>query len=85
MSSKPTNWYRQPTPAARPAQNRRHRHQANSERQYHHDDPVVFGEGFRLTCRCGERRGAKTFGTTGRPNLAKYTTYAWIYEFSGTI
>jgi hypothetical protein len=49
--------------------------------RYHDEDPVVFGNGFRLTCRCGERRGEKTFGTTGHPQPAKYTTYAWIYEF----
>lgn len=53
--------------------------------RYHDDDPVVFSEGFRLTCRCGERRGAKTFGTTGQPRPTKYTTYVWIYEFPGTI
>jgi len=49
--------------------------------RYHDEDPVVFADGFRLTCRCGERRGEKTFGTTGHPQPAKYTTYAWIYEF----
>ena len=53
--------------------------------RYHNDGPVVFSEGFRLTCRCGERRGQKTFGTTGHPQPTKYTTYAWIYEFSRTI
>lgn len=53
--------------------------------RYHDEDPVVFSDGFRLTCRCGERRGDKTFGTTGHPQPAKYTTYAWIYEFPHSI
>lgn len=51
--------------------------------RYHEDDPVVFHDGFRLTSRCGERRGEKTFGTTGHPQATRYTTYAWIYEFNG--
>ena len=49
--------------------------------RYHEDDPVVFRDGIRLSCRCGERRGEKTFGATGHPQVTKYTTYAWIYEF----
>lgn len=53
--------------------------------RYHDEDPVVFSDGFRLSCRCGERRGEKTFGTTGHPQPAKYTTYAWIYEFRRSI
>lgn len=51
--------------------------------RYHDDDPLAFSEGFRLTCRCGERRGEKTFGTTGHPQPTKYTTYAWIYHLTG--
>jgi hypothetical protein len=49
--------------------------------RYHEDDPVVFNGGMRLACRCGERRGDKTFGTTGKPQSTRYTTYAWIYEW----
>ena len=53
--------------------------------RYHEEDPVVFSDGLRLTCRCGERRGEKIFGTTGHPKAASYTTYAWIYELPGTM
>lgn len=53
--------------------------------RYHDEDPVVFRDGFRLTCRCGERRGEKTFGTTGHPQPTKYTTYSWVYELSGAV
>lgn len=47
--------------------------------RFHTDDPLAFSGGLKLACRCGEKRGNKTFGTTGKPLQTTYTTYAWIY------
>lgn len=49
--------------------------------RFHEEDPIVFSGGIRLACRCGERRGNKTFGTTGKPQPTTYTTYVWTYEW----
>jgi hypothetical protein len=49
--------------------------------RFHEEDPIVFSAGIRLACRCGERRGNKTFGTTGNPQATTYTTYTWTYEW----
>jgi hypothetical protein len=49
--------------------------------RYHDEDPIVFTNGIRLSCRCGERRGDKTFGPTGSPLPTTYTTYTWTYEW----
>ncbi len=49
--------------------------------RYHDRDPIVFSAGIRLSCRCGERRGDKTFGPTGNPRPTTYTTYTWTYEW----
>jgi len=49
--------------------------------RFHDEDPLVFSDGIRLACRCGERRGEKTFGTTGNPKTTTYTTYSWTYEW----
>jgi len=49
--------------------------------RFHDEDPLVFSDGIRLACRCGERRGEKTFGTTGNPRRTTYTTYTWVYEW----
>jgi len=49
--------------------------------RYHDQDPIVFSNGIRLSCRCGERRGDKTFGSTGKPLRTTYTIYSWIYEW----
>ena len=49
--------------------------------RFHDIDPVFFSNGIRLTCRCGERRGEKVFGTTGHPQPTTYTTYVWTYEW----
>ena len=43
--------------------------------RFHDEDPIWFSQGLRLTCRCGERVGEKTFGHP------KPTTYAWLYEW----
>jgi hypothetical protein len=47
--------------------------------RFHDIDPVFFSDGIRLTCRCGEKRGDKVFGTTGHPQPTTYTTYVWTY------
>lgn len=44
----------------------------------HEDDPVFFHNGFKLTNRCGEKIGEKTFY---EPPETKYTTYVWVYEW----
>jgi Protein of unknown function (DUF2961) len=49
--------------------------------RFHDEDPIVFRDGFRLTCRCGEQQGDKVFGPTGKPAATTYTTYAWTYEW----
>lgn len=49
--------------------------------RYHDQDPIVFTNGIRLCCRCGERRDNKTFGPTGNPLPTNYTTYTWTYEW----
>lgn len=46
--------------------------------RFHDDDPFFFRNGLRLTCRCGEKAGEKTFG---HPKPTTYTTYAWVYEW----
>ncbi len=46
--------------------------------RFHEDDPVFFQNGFRLTCRCGEKIGDKVFHD---PPKTLYTTYVWIYEW----
>lgn len=49
--------------------------------RFHNEDPILFKDGIKLACRCGERRGQKTFGATGHPQPTLYTTYAWTYEW----
>jgi hypothetical protein len=49
--------------------------------RFHDIDPIFFAHGIRLACRCGEKRGDKVFGTTGKPMPTTYTTYVWIYEW----
>lgn len=49
--------------------------------RFHDLDPIVFSDGLRLACRCGEKRGDKTFGPTGKPQPTTYTTYVWAYEW----
>jgi len=46
--------------------------------RFHDGDPVVFGSGLRLTCRCGEQVDGKT---VGNPPETRYTTYTWVYEW----
>lgn len=46
--------------------------------RFHEDDPVFFQNGFRLTCRCGEKIGGDVFHN---PPPATYTTYVWLYQW----
>ncbi|HZL28782.1 MAG TPA: DUF2961 domain-containing protein [Acidobacteriaceae bacterium] len=61
-----------------------HKDQAShsfSAYRFHDIDPLVFSDGIRLACRCGEKRGEKVFGPTGDPKATTYTTYVWAYEW----
>jgi len=49
--------------------------------RFHDEDPIFFSSGIRLACRCGEKRGDKVFGTTGKPMPTVYTAYVWTYEW----
>jgi hypothetical protein len=49
--------------------------------RFHDLDPIVYADGIRLTCRCGEKSGDVAFGTTGHPQPTTYTTYVWTYEW----
>ena len=42
------------------------------------DDPVFFQDGLRLTCRVGEKMGAKIFHN---PQETTYWTCTWVYEW----
>ncbi len=58
-----------------------HLNRENSEfsaYRFHEDDPVFFRDGFRLTCRCGEKIGEKMFHD---PPPTRYTTYVWLYQW----
>ena len=62
-----------------------HRDEANfafSAYRFHDLDPILFQQGIRLACRCGEKRGSKVFGPSGMPSATTYTTYTWTYEWS---
>jgi hypothetical protein len=49
--------------------------------RFHDLDPVLYSNGLKLTCRCGEKRGDRAFGTTGHPQPTTYTTYVWTYHW----
>lgn len=51
--------------------------------RFHDDDPIIFQDGLRLTCRCGETEHGETAGTEGylKPPPTRYTTYVWAYEW----
>jgi hypothetical protein len=51
--------------------------------RFHDDDPIIFQDGLRLTCRCGETEHGETGGTEGylKPPPTRYTTYVWAYEW----
>jgi len=51
--------------------------------RFHDDDPVIFQDGLRLTCRCGETEHGKADETKGylNPPKTRYTTYTWVYQW----
>ena len=46
--------------------------------RFHEEDPIFFKKGLRLTCRCGEQIGDRTFHD---PQETTYWTYTWVYEW----
>ncbi len=46
--------------------------------RFHEDDPIVFRDGLRLTCRCGEELNGEMLGD---PPETQYTTYVWLYQW----
>jgi hypothetical protein len=46
--------------------------------RFHDNDPVFFQDGFRMTCRVGEKMGEKIFHD---PQETTYWTYTWVYEW----
>lgn len=46
--------------------------------RFHEDDPVFYQNGLRLTCRCGEKIGERSFYD---PPETRYTTYVWLYQW----
>ncbi len=49
--------------------------------RFHDLDPILYSDGLRLACRCGEKSGDKVFGETGNPQTTTYTTYTWTYQW----
>ncbi len=50
--------------------------------RFHDEDPVVFQNGLRLTCRCGEtEHGAADGKAYLNPTKTRYTTYTWVYQW----
>jgi hypothetical protein len=46
--------------------------------RFHDQDPVIFHNGFRMTCRDGEAFGSYVVGD---PSPATYWTYVWLYQW----
>lgn len=46
--------------------------------RFHEDDPLIFHQGLRLTCRCGEEIAGRVFH---EPSATTYTTYTWVYHW----
>jgi hypothetical protein len=51
--------------------------------RFHDEDPVVFQNGLRLTCRCGETEHGDAAGRKAylNPTKTRYTTYVWLYQW----
>lgn len=51
--------------------------------RFHDDDPVIFQDGLRLTCRCGETEHGQADEKKGylNPPTTRYTTYTWVYQW----
>lgn len=51
--------------------------------RFHDVDPVIFQDGLRLTCRCGETEHGLAEEKKGylNPTQTRYTTYTWVYQW----
>jgi hypothetical protein len=51
--------------------------------RFHDEDPVLFQDGLRLTCRCGETEHGKEVEQEGylKPAKTRYSTYTWVYQW----
>lgn len=51
--------------------------------RFHDEDPVLFHDGLRLTCRCGETEHGKAGEKEGylKPTKTRYSTYTWLYQW----
>jgi hypothetical protein len=49
--------------------------------RFHDLDPIIYSNGLRVACRCGEKSDSEVFGTTGHPQPTVYSTYVWTYEW----
>ncbi len=51
--------------------------------RFHDDDPLLFDNGLRLTCRNGETAHGTAKGPVAfrNPPLTRYTTYTWVYHW----
>jgi len=51
--------------------------------RFHDDDPFIFQDGLRLTCRCGETEHGQPDEKEGylSPAETSFTTYTWIYQW----
>lgn len=51
--------------------------------RFHDDDPLLFSNGIRVTCRNGETKDGAMKGPrwAGGPQQVRYTTYTWIYQW----
>jgi hypothetical protein len=49
--------------------------------RFHHNDPVFFQNGMRLTIRAGEQINGKMYGPKPGPADTVYTTYVWVYQW----
>jgi hypothetical protein len=51
--------------------------------RFHDEDPVVFQNGLRLTCRCGETEHGRPGEANGYldPQKTRYSTYTWVYQW----
>jgi len=51
--------------------------------RFHDEDPVLFQNGLRLTCRCGETEHGTAVEKEGylKPARTSYSTYTWFYHW----
>jgi hypothetical protein len=51
--------------------------------RFHDEDPIIFQDGLRLTCRCGETEHGDTDSDVAylNPPPTRFTAYTWVYEW----